>query len=78
MPAPIIVTTFEEIAARQERLRELKRAKNKRYYEKHTEAHRTYYEANKERLNRRTCELKHAQLLARKAAASAPPTPPNL
>ena len=77
MPAPIITTTFEEIAARQARIRELKSAKNKRYYEKHAELHRAYYEANKERLNRRTCELKHAQLLARKAAA-APPTPPDL
>ena len=78
MPRPVAVLTFEEIVARQARARELRRAQNKRFYEKNQEKYREYYGIHKDRLNRRTCELKHAQLLARKAAAAAPPTPPDL
>lgn len=77
MPRPVPVLSMEELAARQERARELKRAKNKRYYEAHTTYFREYYQNDKERICARGVRI-YIEKKAAKAAAAAPPTPPDL
>jgi hypothetical protein len=77
------VLTAEELSARQARARELKRAKNKRYYEAHIPYFREFYQNDRERLcanaTARSIRIYREKNAAKAAAAAAaPPTPPDL
>ena len=82
MPRPVPILSMEELAARQERARAQKRAKNKRYYEANLEYFKEYYQNDRERLCARATErsirIYREKKAAKAAAASAPPTPPCL
>ena len=82
MPRPVAVLTFEEIVARQARARELRRAKNKRYYENHIAYFKEFYQNDRERLcaraSERTIRIYYEKKAAKAAAAAALPAPPIL
>lgn len=77
MPAPVVVLTVEEKAAKYDQMTEQKRLKNQKYYEANPDIYRGHYATNKEKLNKRGCELKREKTAARKAAkAAAAEAPP--
>ena len=70
---------MEELAARQERAREQKRARNKRYYEANIAYFKEFYQNDRERLCARAGERSLRVYYEKKAAkAAAPPTPLDL
>lgn len=71
MPAPVLVLSVEEKAAKYDQLIEQKRLKNQKYYEANPDIYRGHYAANKEKLNKRGCELKREKTAARRAAKAA-------
>ena len=71
MPRPVAELTMEEKAARYDALMARKRANNQKYYESNPDIYRGHYAANKEKLNKRGCELKREKNAARKAAKAA-------
>ena len=71
MPRPVVVLTVEEKAAKYDQIVEQKRLKNQKYYETNPDIYRGHYAANKEKLNKRGCELKREKTAARKAAKAA-------
>lgn len=67
----VVILTMEEKAEKYDEIVEQKRLKNQKYYETNTDIYRGHYAANKEKLNKRGCELKREKTAARKAAKAA-------